>query len=351
MTEKKKIVPSAEMRAAAARLAEVANRTTGEEHDRDYRSRRLDADETAMLALELEQMRARVYEAPYAKLQTLDAAPLSSDVDPDAESFAWQEIDEAGEAAFIADDMLGEDLRSVEVKGQKQTRAIYTAGVAVSYSMADVRRAARAGKPLPAKKLVAARNAFDRLVDRVAARGDTTRGITYGLTNWAVGTGNSQVRNTAVTSSDWIAASVSAACMLEDLLTATSNMVTANEGRFPPDTLALPMYLRLRLAHTMFTDGRPESVLERYLRINGSVRRVIDVALLKEADGTSANQSRGVLLSTSNDNFEIVVPQPFTIRPPQEVGLGVKIYAIGRIAGFVVYQPLSMHYLTALPNA
>jgi hypothetical protein len=27
------------------------------------------------------------------------------------------------------------------------------------------------------------------------------------------------------------------------------------------------------------------------------------------------------------------------------------MFAIGRIAGFVIYQPLSMHYLTALPNA
>lgn len=347
-----KIKPSEESLRAARRLASIANEHhQDDETDRDYRARRLDADETAMLALQLEQLRARVYEAPYVTLQTLAAAPMSSDVDADAESFAWEEIDRVGEAAFISDDSLGDDLRSVEIKGAKQTRAIFTAGVAVSYTLADMRRAARAGKPLQARKLAAAREAFDRLVDRVAARGDTARGITYGITNWAVGTGNSQVRNTALTSADWVAATVSAQGMLDDLLGAVSAMVTDSDGTFAPDTLALPMYARLRLAHTMFTDGRPESVLERFLRVNGSVKRVIDLNRLKEADGTSANQSRGLLMATSSSNFEIVVPQPFTLRPPQEVGLGVRIMAIGRIAGFVIYQPLSMRYLTALPNA
>tara|TARA_R110000868_G_scaffold269723_2_gene529137 strand:- start:2502 stop:3548 length:1047 start_codon:yes stop_codon:yes gene_type:complete len=347
-----KIKPSDESLRAARRLSEIANRTAeDDETDRDYRNRRLDADETAMLALQLEQLRARVYEAPYVQLQTLGAAPMSTDVDADAESFAWEEIDRVGEAAFIADDSLGDDLRSVEIKGAKQTRAIYTAGVAVHYTLADMRRAARAGKPLQARKLSAAREAFDRLVDRVAARGDATRGITYGLTNWAVGTGASQVRSTAMTSADWVTATASAQGMLDDLLAGLSAMATDSDGTFAPDTLALPMYLRLRLAHTMFTDGRPESVLERFLKVNGSVKRVIDVNRLKEADGTGANLSRGLFLATSAQNFEIVVPQPFTLRPPQEVGLGVRIMAIGRIAGFVIYQPLSMRYLTALPNA
>lgn len=347
-----KIKPSEESLRAARRLALIANQYhEDDETDRDYATRRLDADETAMLALQLEQLRARVYEAPYVALQTLAAAPMSSDVDADAESFAWEEIDRVGEAAFISDDSLGDDLRSVEIKGAKQTRAIFTAGVAVNYTLADMRRAARAGKPLQTRKLAAAREAFDRLVDRVAARGDTARGITYGITNWAVGTGNSQVRNTALTSADWVAATVSAQGMLDDLLGAVSAMVTDSDGTFAPDTLALPMYARLLLAHTMFTDGRPESVLERFLRVNGSVKRVIDLNRLKNADGTSDNQSRGLLMATSSQNFEIVVPQPFTLRPPQEVGLGVRIMAIGRIAGFVIYQPLSMRYLTALPNA
>ena len=336
---------------AAARLVSAANAYADEESDLDYRKRRLDADETAMLALQLEQMQARVYEAPYTKLQTLAVAPMVGDVDSDAESFAWEEIDRVGEAAFIADDSLGDDLRSVEIKGTKQTRAIYTAGVAVNYTLADMRRAARSGKPLQTRKLSAAREAFDRLTDRVCALGDSTRGISYGLCNWAVGTGSSQVRNTAMTSADWIAASASAQGMLDDLNAAVAAMVTASDGVFTPDTLALPMYAHLRLSHTMFTDGRPESVKERFLRTNGYVSRIVDLNRLKEADGTGANQSRGVLLSTSPNNFGAVVPMPFQLRPPQEVGLGVRIMAVGRIAGFVIYQPLAMHYLTALPNA
>ena len=347
---KPKLVASEESKRAAARLVAYANRNTDEETDLDYRRRNLDADETAMLALNLEQMLARVYEQPYTKLQTMDVAPIVGDVDADAESFAWEEIDHAGEADFISDDALGDDLKSVEIKGAKQTRAILTAGVAVNYTLADIRRAARSGRPLKEHKLAVAKVAFERLVDRVAAVGDTKHGITYGLANWATGTGANQVRSEVATTADWTTGSVSAAGMLQDLLDFVANYSNQSEGAFVPDTLALPLYLRLRLAHTMFTDGRPESVLERFMRVNGIVRRVVDLNRLSNV-GSASDTSRAVLMETSPANFGVVVPQPFTIRPPQEVGLGVRILAVGRIAGFVIFQPLSLRYLTALPNS
>lgn len=336
---------------AAKRLVEIANRHREDESDLHFSRFEIDADETSALALQFEQMLARVYEAPYTKLQTLDAVPMNTEVDADAESFAWEEVDRAGEAAFIDDGQLGDDLKSVEVKSSKQSRPIYTAGIAVNHTLADVRRAARSGKPLQARKLMLAREAFDRLVDRVTSVGDSSRGISYGVCNWAIGTGASQVRNTAATSADWASGATVAATMLADLLKAVSEMVADSEGTFAPDTLALPMHLRLRIAHTMFVDGRPESVLERFLRVNGTVKRVIDLNRLKDADGTGATQTRGLLMATSSANFESIVPMPFTVRPPQEVGLGVRMFAIGRVAGFVIYQPLSMRYITALPRA
>lgn len=346
-----KIKVSESSKRAAQRLVELANRYRDEESDRHFARFEIDADETSALALQFEQLLSRVYEQPYTKLQALDATPMNSEVDADAESFAWEELDKAGEAAFIDDGMLGDDLKSVEIKSSKQSRPIYTAGVAVHYTLADMRRAARSGKPLQARKLQLAREAFDRLVDKVVSVGDASRGISAGIANWAVGTGASQVRFTAMTSADWASGASVAATMLADLNKAVAEQIADSDGTFAPDTLALPMYLRLRLNHVMFTDGRPESVLERFLRTNGTVKRVIDLNRLKNADGSGANLSRGVLLATSSANFEAIVPMPFTVRPPQDVGLGVRILAIGRIAGFVIYQPLSMRYLTALPNA
>jgi len=348
---KGKLKPSADALRHAKTIVDRLNATRLDESDAMQRRIVLDADETAMLALQLEQMRARAYEAPYKPIQSLLVAPLASDVDGDAETFSWEELDGVGEANFIDDGGLGDDLKTVDVKSSKQTRSIYTAGIALQYTYADLRRAAFAGKPLSTRKLDGARRAFERLVDRVVGVGDARRGITAGIANWAVGTGDSQVRNTAMTSADWTVGTISAAGMLANLNTLVANFYDQSQSAFVPDTLVMPQHLRLRAQQTMFTDGRPESVLQRFLALNTEVKRVLDLNHLRTADGTSTNNARILLCESSPDNFEAVVPTPFTLRPPQEVGLGVRILAIGRIAGFVIYQPLAMHYGTALPIA
>lgn len=346
----KKIRASAEAKRHAEKMVAILNGNRLDSDDAMDRRLALDADETVMLALQLEQMRARVYEAPYKPLQTLTIAPMASDVDGDAETFAWEEIDQAGEASFIDDAGLGDDLKSVEVKSTKQSRPIYTAGSSFSYTFADIRRAARAGKPLQTRKVDAARRAFDRLVDRVVSLGDTSRGITYGMANWAMGTGNSQVRNTAATTAAWATGTVVPQTMLDNLNLLVKEFKVDCASSFAPDTLVLSPHHFILVNQAMFTDGRPESVAERFLRLNPSVKRILELNTLVNVGGAS-NTTRAILCESSPDNFEAVVPTPFQLRPPQEVGLGFKILGIGRVAGFVIYQPLAMRYLSALPNS
>ena len=344
----KKLVASAEAVRWANRLVKSLN-ANREDDSSFYGKTRLDVDETNMLALQLEQLRVRAYERPYSPIQTLEITPIARDVESDAESFAWEEIDKVGEAGFIADDLLGDDLKSIEIKSTKLSRPIFTASVSFGYTFADMRRAARTGKPLSSRKLEGARQAWDRFVDRVIALGAPSNGIPAGICNWPVGTGDTQVRNTAATTAAWTTGGIVAATMLDNLNAFVAGFVLDSKGSFSPDTLALPDFLILRLNHTLLTDNKPESVMNRFMAMNPQIKRVVEINRLANVD-TSNTRSRALLCNMNPLNFEAVIPQQFTLRPPQEMGFSIKVFAIGRIAGTVIYQPLALRYLTALPT-
>lgn len=309
--------------------------------------RRLDADETNMLALALEQMRSRVYETPYPELKARRFLPVASDVDPGAESFAYEITDEVGIAKVITN--YADDPPSVESKSTKVTHAVKSLGDAFHYSIQDLRRAAFSGRPLSTRKALAARRAYERGLDQIAAFGAPNDGIPDGICNRALGTGDAQIRNTAMTAAAWDSTPV-AADMVADLNKAIAEMVSDSRETHPPDLLILPTLQYLRLAHTYTTDGSPESALERFLKSNGFVRRVEMWDLLKSVDGSGGNFSRGLLAHMTPDVVELVNPSEFALLPPQPENFAFKVLGEGRTAGTCIYQPLGLRYLSGLPD-
>jgi hypothetical protein len=320
----------------------------------EHSGRRMDADETNMLALALEQMRTKVYEADYPELKARAMLSVASDIDTGAESFAYEETDEVGIAKVITN--WAAPLPGVETSGRKLTQGIVSIGTGYTYSIQDMRRAAFAGRPLEARKAVAARRAFERKIDELAAiGGETTAGISKGVCNRTAGTGSGQVRSTAMTAAAWDSTPV-AADMLADLQKLVSEFVTDGKELYEPKRLAMPLVHYMRALHTMFTDGRPESVLTRFLANNGFVKDVMPWNKLLGVAGTGisdatpngGDESRFLLMSGDPDVAELVIPQEFEVFGPQPINLAFQVACHGRTAGCVIYRPLGLRYGTGL---
>lgn len=311
-------------------------------------SRRFDADETNMLALALEDMRVKAYEAEYPELKGRMLCPVSSDIDTGAESFAYEETDYAGQAKVITN--YADDLPTVETKGTKVTHSIISLGDSYIYTIQDMRRAAFSGKPLAARKAQAARRVYERGIDQIAAFGSPDHGIADGLLNKTIGSSAGQIQGTAMTAGNWDDSPV-ALGMVSDLNKGVAEFVAASKELHAPTTLVLPTLEFLRLSQTYTDDNSPESALSRFLRSNGFVREVIPWDLLKGVDGASGNNSRGLLMSKDPEVFDLVIPQEFEVFAPQPRNLAFVTLCHGRTAGVCVYRPLGLRYLSGLPNA
>lgn len=333
--------------ANAAEIAKRLNELRASGADFGGDNRRIDADETAMLALALEQSRAKVYEADYPLLKAREILPVATDIDPGAETFSWEEYGASGSFKVITNDGYADDLPTAEVAGRKLSRTVRDLGGSVIHTIADLRRAAFSGKPILARKMEAMRRAYETTLNSIAFAGDGLT-IETGLANIPTGTGAGQIRNTAMTSAAWDSTPV-AADMIADLNKAIAEFIdTSAETRVPTD-LILPRLEYLRLHQTYTADNNPETAATRFLRDNGFVRQIHMVDDFKSIDG-GGNGSRGLLFERNPDVVELVITQDLTLLPPQAENLAFKTLGYARTAGTVVYRPLGLRYLTALPN-
>jgi len=309
-------------------------------------AQRMDADETNMLALQLEQMRTRVYEAQYPELRARRFIPVTNEVDPGAETFSWEETDYVGKAKVIRN--YADDPPAVETSGSKQTHSVVALGDSYEYSLQDIRRAAFSGQPLSARKAMACRRIWERGLDDIAALGAPDDGIATGLLNRPVGSSAGQIRGTAITAAAWKDATLNADQMVADMNAGVQGLIEASKETLTPDLLVLPTATYLRFAQT--TDAYGITAREKFLKSNPWVTEVASWDLLKGIDGAAGDKSRGLLMSRDPDVLELVIPQEFEILPPQERNYAFKVLAHGRTAGTVIYRPLGLRYLTGLPN-
>lgn len=339
----------------ARELAAVLNRNASRDSilAGEMGKRRIDANETNMLALSLEQMRATVYEEKIQACKAREMFPVESDIDPAADTFAY--VEEEAVASFTRVNASGHavDHKTAEVSASKVIRGLESYGGSYIVTMRELARAAFAGRPIETRKAMACRKAWEIKLDEVIAKGDASPGsnIINGAANRPLGSGAGQTQNTAVTTADWAAGTANAQNMLDDLMLAVREFVQASKETLTPTDLALPLREYMLAQHTYFTDVAGGTVLERFKKDNGFVRNVHSWDYLKNSRHGVESNSRGLLWT--NDRFvaSIVIAQDFTVAPPQVEGFATKFAAEGRTAGFCVYQPLGLRYITALPAA
>lgn len=300
-------------------------------------ARRMDADETNMLAQQLEQMRTRVYEAAYPELKARKFIPVSNEVDPGAETFSFEVSDYAGEAKIISN--YADDLPTVETKAEKVTHGIVSVGDAYVYSIQDLRRAAFSGKPLSARKAISARRVWERKLDEIAAEGAPNHGIATGFLN------DTNVAITALAAAGtW--STKTAAQMLADLNALSASVITASKELYAPDTLLLPTAQYLLANHTRMSADNPESVLSAFLRSNPWIR---EVDMWNKLSGAGAGGlHRAVAYAKDPEVLELQVPQEFEVLPPQPKNLAFQVLCHGRTAGTTVTRPLGVKYMDGI---
>jgi hypothetical protein len=201
---------------------------------------------------------ATVNETIYPDIQYPGLIPVDTSAHPFTQTVTYYSSDKFGTARWIngnADD--------IPLAGSERTQhktSVYTAGIGYGFGWEEVNVAMLMGVNLPAEDALAARRAYEEMVDVVALRGDASKGFA-GLLNYP-GVTAIAAQSAAV----WTDPATTEDDMLDDVNELLQGVETATGYTSTADTLLLPNQRLRYLASTRLGDTG-ETVLQ-FLRRN-----------------------------------------------------------------------------------
>ena len=200
-----------------------------------------------------------------------------------------------------------------------------------------MRAAQVAGKSLEQRKANAAARAQREIWNRIAFSGDAANGLPGWLTN-------ANVPNAAVAAG---AGGVTFALktpaeILKDLNDAVNGIVDLTNGAEAPNTIVMPIKQYTQIATTNAGTGTDTTILEYFLRNSPFIT---SVEWANELKGAFTGGADGFIVYDRNpDKITLEMPQMFEQLPVQERGLEYVVPCHSRIAGVIIYYPLSQTF-------
>ena len=133
------------------------------------------SDASVFFARELDYVKSQSYDVEYPEFTALKLFPVSSEINPGAETVTYYSYDKTGMAKIISS--YSTDLPRADVKGKPTTAIIKSLGDSYGYSIQEMRASAMAGKSLDARKAESARYQIDYLNNKIAWNGDAETGV------------------------------------------------------------------------------------------------------------------------------------------------------------------------------
>jgi len=301
------------------------------------------ADDAAMwFARELDDIKAKTYDRQYPELNALRIFPTSSNVNPGAETTTYYGYDIAGMADFIAD--YSDDLPRADVFGEPQTVNVRGLGTSYQYSTQDIRSSRFTGKSLDARRGEAARRVVENLVNKIAWCGDKKRGLRGILSDdnnvplWAIppqpkAVGSGTTTNLREMTPDGI---------LRVFSGALSYMNETTNGVEKPDTCALDEGTYIYLQTTPRSELSDTTILS-WLKTNlPGIKFETAGELQANCPFNPFEKNVMVFYKNDPDKLEIEIPLPFTQLPAEARNLAFVINCESRIAGAIIYYPMSL---------
>lgn len=299
-------------------------------------------DAQAALGFVLSQtshIETQVNEIVYPDIQYPNLIPVDTSAHPFAKTVTYYSSDKFGEAKWINGNAGDIPIAGTELA--KHETSVYTAGIGYGYGWEEINEAQMLGRNLAADDAMAARRAYEEMVDRVALQGDTEKGFEGLIDNSAVtaGSAGNGDWDGGTTTEDEILADVNAAI----LGTATDTLYTG-----VADTLLLPFAKLNTLATTRL--GDTQSTILEFLRRNNTYTAMTGNALdirgvrgLETAGSGSTN--RMVAYRKSPQVLKLHIPMPHRFLPAyQKTPLYTEIPGVFRLGGLDIRLPKEVRY-------
>lgn len=302
-------------------------------------SMRFDSAEDAgvFFARELDHIKTKTYDKIYPNFTVLNNLPRTSEAGEGAETITYYSYDKTGLASIIAN--YADDLPRADVMGKPTTIPVRSLGASYGYSVQEMRASRMAGKGLDARKAEAARYQIEKLTSKIAMVGDKASGMMGLLSDWndiplyTLPDGASGKASWADKTADEILADVGG------MLQFVSRLTKDTEH---PDKILLASNVYQVIANRRIPDT--DTTVLKFIQNNlDGIKDIVPAAEL-QADETEMNpygKDLMVLYTDDPDKLAFEEPMPFLQHPLQTKNLAIEVPCESRVAGLMLYYPLS----------
>ena len=280
----------------------------------------------------------QVNEIQYPDIQYPQLVPVDTSANPWAKTVTYYSADKYGKADWINGN--ADDIPMAGTEMARNETAVYTAGIGYGYGLEEISQAQMLGINLPAQDALAARRAYEEMVDRVAIYGDASKGF-YGLIN-----APSVTAGTAVTG-NWDTATP--AQILADINSELIGQYNATLNTAMADTLLLPYGRWLLLTTRMVSDLATETLFSWITRNNAytaATGQPLKIRAIRGLDTAGAGgTARMVAYRRDPSVVKIHIPMPHRFLPVYQAGpIRWEVPGIFRLGGVDIRQPLLFSY-------
>lgn len=307
----------------------------------------LDSAESAFFTRELTAIKSRTYDILYPEFKATKYIPVSNEAGPGADTILYRQFNMVGMFKLISN--YADDLPRSDVFGKEFSVIVKSIGGSYGYNVQEIRAAQMAGRPLNARKAAAVRFAYEQYVNKAAwlADGTPTYGGMYGLLY------NPNVTKAVPTTGNW--ASATADQILTDFAKVYSEHISLSKSVEVPDTCLMPSLQFARISTIPRSTTSDTTVLEFLKKVYPNITfdwadelDAVTNTLGKKPSGTAGSTDCLLLYKRDPNKLTLEIPSGFEQFPPQERGLEYVVPAHGRIAGVVVYYPLSVSIMEGI---
>lgn len=307
---------------------------------------RLDANETAVLEKQLEYMRARTADIERPEFKARSLVPITSEVDPGAETWAYSQWDRVGMAKIVAN--YADDIPKVATFAKKFVQAVETIALGYGWSWLDLQRTARAGVPLRTRLAQAVRDGFEQRIEIIAATGIEETGAT-GLLNSPNVPQIAAAAPATGTDASWDGGDKTPLEVVDDLLAMENAVVNNTKGVRSADTLVLPLAKLNFIAQKSIYAAAPGNPLDTILSVFLSKSRSItNVEFWHYCDEADDGDPLAIMYRRDPTVVHLELPLEQQELPPQAKNLSLEINSVGRIGGVAWEYPLAGVTMTGI---
>lgn len=281
-----------------------------------------------------------VNEVVYGDIQYQDLIPVDTSAHELAKSVTYFSEDKYGKA-----DWINGNSDDVPVAGTEKTKfetSVHTAAIGYSYGWEEVMQAQMLGTSLKNDDAMAARRAYEEMVDEVALMGDTGKGFE--------GLFNSTLPDVDTAAGAWD--SISDQEILKSVNDAITGINVATNNTSLSDTLILPYVQYNQIASQAFGDNADKTVL-RFLKENNvytaRTGQPLEILAKRELDtiGTGGT-GRMIAYRKSPEVLKLHIPMPHRFMTAQYSGLNYIVNGVFRLGGLDIRRPAEVRYVDGI---